>query len=101
LQTLDVSGNTARVDPGKNHANPAGLETPSSSTRRIRFQRSHKIAESTLVPFIASAALIVERDDGLFQLGLADEGPGPFPSRRFAEAVRLRGTRHQARWLQQ
>jgi hypothetical protein len=30
---------------------------------------------------------IFERDDGKFSIGLADDAPGPFESRRFAEAV--------------
>jgi hypothetical protein len=35
---------------------------------------------------IVSAFCIVERDDGLFEIGLFDP-IGPFPSRRFAESV--------------
>jgi hypothetical protein len=35
---------------------------------------------------------IVQRDDGLFQIGLADDAPGPFESRRFAQAVAARTT---------
>jgi hypothetical protein len=31
--------------------------------------------------------LIVERDDGLYQIGLDDDALGPFPTRSFAEAV--------------
>jgi hypothetical protein len=34
--------------------------------------------------------LIVERDDGRYQLGLDDDAPGPFESRRFAESVAAR-----------
>jgi hypothetical protein len=30
---------------------------------------------------------IVQRDDGLFQIGLADLAPGPFVTRKFAESV--------------
>jgi hypothetical protein len=30
---------------------------------------------------------IFERDDGQFQIGLADDAPGPFESRAFALAV--------------
>ena len=33
---------------------------------------------------------IVERDDGLFQIGLDDDAAGPFESRKFAEAVAAR-----------
>ena len=32
---------------------------------------------------------IVERDDGQFQIGLGDNAPGPFPSRKFAEMVAI------------
>jgi hypothetical protein len=38
--------------------------------------------------------LIIERDDGRYQIGLHDDAPGPFPSRRFAEAVAIREARH-------
>jgi hypothetical protein len=31
--------------------------------------------------------LIVERDDGGYQIGLHDDAPGPFPNRQFAQAV--------------
>jgi len=32
--------------------------------------------------------IIVERDDGKFQIGISDEGaPGPFETRSFAQAV--------------
>jgi hypothetical protein len=34
--------------------------------------------------------LIVQGDDGKFAIGLADDAPGPFPSRRFAESVAAR-----------
>jgi hypothetical protein len=34
--------------------------------------------------------LVFERDDGLFQIGLGDDAPGPFESRRFAQAVAAR-----------
>ena len=33
------------------------------------------------------ASLIVQRDDGLWAIGWYDDAPGPFESRRFAEAV--------------
>ena len=59
------------------------------------------------LPTIPSPPLIVERDDGWFQLGLADDAPGPFMSRRHAEAVaaheknRIALTRHLPKWVQQ
>jgi hypothetical protein len=31
--------------------------------------------------------LVVQRDDGLWSIGWHDDAPGPFGSRRFAEAV--------------
>jgi hypothetical protein len=45
--------------------------------------------------------LIVQTDDGQWSIGWHDDAAGPFPSRRFAEQVRLQRTRHDARWLQQ
>jgi hypothetical protein len=30
---------------------------------------------------------VIERDDGKFQLGTADDSPGPFETREFAAAV--------------
>jgi hypothetical protein len=38
-----------------------------------------------------------QRDDELFQLGIDDEAPGPFPTIQFAVAVSLRQTRHYPR----
>ena len=38
-----------------------------------------------------AAALIVQRDDGRYQIGIPDDAPGPFESRQFAEAVAIRG----------
>jgi hypothetical protein len=35
---------------------------------------------------LETLALVFQRDDGRYQLGLADDGPG-FETRRFAEAV--------------
>ncbi len=43
---------------------------------------------------------VVQRDDGLFALGLHDDAPA-FPSRRFAEQVRLQRTRHDPLWVKQ
>ena len=47
-------------------------------------------------PFVDSPPLVIERDDGKFGIGFHDDAAGPFPTRHFAEAVRLRGSRHQA-----
>ena len=54
-------------------------------------------------PFIPSPPIadIIEDDAGRYRLGIHDDATPGFESRRYAEAVRLRHTRHQARWLQQ
>jgi hypothetical protein len=39
--------------------------------------------------------LVIERDDGRFQIGFSDDAAGPFESRRFAESVATKeGQRH-------
>jgi hypothetical protein len=35
----------------------------------------------------AKRASVVQRKDGLWAIGIADDAPGPFPSRACAEAV--------------
>jgi hypothetical protein len=35
-------------------------------------------------------ALVYERDDGRYQIGLTDDAPGPFESRAFAVAIARR-----------
>jgi hypothetical protein len=42
---------------------------------------------TTLVP------VIVERDDGKFQIGTEDNAPGPFETRLFAQSVIVAGRR--------
>jgi hypothetical protein len=44
-----------------------------------------------------AAATIIQTDDGRFQVGLADDAPGPFESRPFAEAVASNS--HEPRFL--
>jgi hypothetical protein len=39
---------------------------------------------------------IVERDDGLFEIGLCPDAPGPFESRNFALAVATKEATHVA-----
>lgn len=39
------------------------------------------------LPFVPSPPLIIEREDGQYQIGWNDDADGPFPSRGFAEAV--------------
>jgi hypothetical protein len=34
-----------------------------------------------------SPALVVERDDGMFQVGLHEDAAGPFQTRDFAQAI--------------
>jgi len=45
-------------------------------------------------PFIESPPLIVQDDAGRYRLGISDDHTPGFETRRFAEAVRLRMTRH-------
>ena len=52
-------------------------------------------------PFVPSPPLIVEDDFGRYRLGINDDDSPGFESRNFAEAVRLRNTRHSNRWLRQ
>jgi hypothetical protein len=41
----------------------------------------------------ARSCEVIQRDDGLFEIGLSDPS-GPFESRRFAESVAAREVRH-------
>jgi hypothetical protein len=54
-------------------------------------------------PFVPSPPIadVVQDDSGRFRLDINDDESPGFETRRFAEAVRLRGTRHQDRWLRQ
>ena len=45
-------------------------------------------------------SVVVERDDGLFQIGLCDDAHGPFPDRAFAQAV-AKEARHLPQWVRQ
>jgi hypothetical protein len=38
--------------------------------------------------------IVVERDDGLFQIGWHDDAAGPFENRQFAESVAVGEGRH-------
>jgi hypothetical protein len=55
--------------------------------RTIRM-RPRKPAEPP--PSLMQPADIHQRDDGMFQLGIGDDSPGPFESRAFAVDVWLR-----------
>jgi hypothetical protein len=48
------------------------------------FQQCYHLAGS------AVSNPIVQRDDGMWSIGWHDDAPGPFESRRFAEAVGAR-----------
>jgi hypothetical protein len=54
-------------------------------------------------PFIPSPPIadIIEDDFGRYRLGINDDATPGFESRRFAESVRLKQTRHSDRWLRQ
>jgi len=39
---------------------------------------------------VVSDQIIVQRDDGRWQIGLHDDAPGPFESRQFAQAIAAR-----------
>jgi hypothetical protein len=49
-------------------------------------------------PLTPSPPPTVERDDGYFQIGIEDHAPGPFETRNFAEAIRLRMSSLDPRW---
>jgi hypothetical protein len=53
------------------------------------------------VPIVPSPPLIVQDDAGRYRLGISDDATPGFETRKFAEAVRLRNTRHSDRWLRQ
>ena len=53
--------------------------------RRIRFPSPRKPAEPSAPPILPP--YIIERDDGMFELGWHDEAAGPFETREFAAAV--------------
>ena len=46
-------------------------------------------------------SIVVERDDGLFQIGLCDDAHGRFPDRAFAQAVAAKEARHLPQWVRQ
>ena len=67
--------------------------------RRIRLPVPRKPADpipTTECP----RAIVVERDDGLFQIGLSDDAHGPFPDRAFAQAV-AKEAHHLPQWVRQ
>ena len=62
--------------------------------RHIRPHSGHQLHADALAPLPE----IYPDDDGGYEVGLDEPA---FPTRRFAELVRLRGTRHSNRWLRQ
>jgi hypothetical protein len=64
-----------------------------SSPNALDCQTSTKAHFDAQRVFPALSNLILERDDGRFQIGLVDDAPGPFETRRFAEAVAFREAR--------
>ena len=44
-------------------------------------------AEAERMSLTSPPAIIVERDDGRFQVGFSDDAPGPFETRAYASAV--------------
>ena len=57
--------------------------------RRICLPISREPADPIPTPE-CPRAIVVERDDGLFQIGLCDDAPGPFESRKHAADVAAR-----------
>ena len=45
-------------------------------------------------------SIVIERDDGLFQIGLCDDAHGRFPDRAFAHAVAAKEA-HLPQWVRQ
>ena len=68
------------------------LALPSEGTPKSRFKHlAQRLGKSTSIVLqsVSSPAPkpIIQRDDGLWSIGWADDADGPFESRRFAEAV--------------
>jgi hypothetical protein len=70
--------------------------TKARPTQWRRFMVGNKKDDATsrgpmAIPFtVAKGAAIVQRDDGLFEIGHAEGAAGPFETREFAEAVARR-----------
>jgi hypothetical protein len=58
-----------------------------SNINALNCQTSTKAHIGAQRVFPALSNLIVQRDDGRFQIGLRCDAPGPFETRAFAEAV--------------
>ena len=61
-------------------------------------RNSEASEQATALP---ADSIVVERDDGLFQIGLSDDADGPFPDRAFAQAVTAKEARHLPQWVRQ
>jgi hypothetical protein len=68
--------------------------------RRIRLRVPRKPADPIPTPE-CPRAIVVERDDGLFQIGLCDDADGPVSRRAFAQAVAAKEARHLPQWVRQ
>jgi hypothetical protein len=60
---------------------------------RIRFSRPRRQGTTEPAQPPTGTDVVVERDDGLFQIGLDDDAARPFPSRTFAVAAVAAQTR--------
>ena len=67
--------------------------------RRICLPISREPADPIPTPE-CPRAIVVERDDGLLQIGLCNDADGPFPSRAFAHAVAAKEA-HLPQWVRQ
>jgi hypothetical protein len=68
--------------------------------RRICLPISREPADPIPTPE-CPRAIVVERDDGLFQIGLCDDVHGRFLDRAFAQAVAAKEARHLPRGVLQ
>lgn len=70
-------------------------DSPCPETRSARKQLGNRARadRGMLSPYLSNHP-IVERDDGKFQVGLADGAAGPFETRGFAEAVARTEAQH-------
>jgi hypothetical protein len=55
--------------------------------RRILLPRQRKTVELPMAPVVPTLEIVQREQDGLFQIGLADDAAGPFESRAMAQAV--------------
>jgi hypothetical protein len=63
---------------------PISLSRKTQSFEPVQTGRAHRDLQNIFA--------VVQRDDGTFSIGLADDAPGPFPTRRFAEQIAFQET---------